>query len=178
MFCLVSKCLGIFLFLKNRFLGDTTVADSILYMISKYTLYDFKPFKSLEVYVPRYGLPQYKFHRQQKRMCILLFLVECSINVIYMLLVDGVSFAMLSDILCSFSAIIERRELNNQSTSVIILPISMQFRKFTSLLFLPPFILIVQLPVLFALLKFRTKSYSVKIFVSTIKYQSDNSRWK
>ena len=111
-------------------------------------------------------------------MCILLFLVECSINVIYMLLVDGVSFAMLSDILCSFSAIIERRELNNQSTSVIILPISMQFRKFTSLLFLPPFILIVELPVLFALLKFRTKSYSVKIFVSTIKYQSDNSRWK
>lgn len=31
---------------------------------------------------------------------------------------------------------------------------------------------------LFALLKFRTKSHSVKIFVSTIKYQSDNSRWK
>ena len=38
--------------------------------------------------------------------------VKCSVNV-YILLVDGVSFSMLSDILCSFSTIIERRELNN-----------------------------------------------------------------
>lgn len=106
---------GYFLIFENQFLGDTTVADSILYMISKYTLYDFKPFKSLEVWFMFQDMVylSISFTGSRKGCAFCCSWVECSINVVYILLVDGVSFFMLSDILCSFSTIIERRELNN-----------------------------------------------------------------
>ena len=116
------------------------MAESILYMSSKYTLYDLKPFKSLEVCFLFQDMVylSISFTGSRRGGAFCCSWVECSINVIYILLVDGVSFSMLSDILCRFSTIIERRELNSHVFQCH-LPVSMKLRKFTSLLYLPPF---------------------------------------
>ena len=115
------------------------MAESILYMSSKYTLYDFKPFKSLEVCFLFQDMVylSISFTGSRRGGAFCCSWVECSINV-YILLVDGVSFSMLFDILCRFSTIIERRELNSHVFQCH-LPVSMKLRKFTSLLYLPPF---------------------------------------
>lgn len=84
-------------------------------MSSKYTLYDFKPFKSLEVCFLFQDIVylSISFTGSRRGGAFCYSWVDCSINVIYILLVDGVSFSMLSDILCRFSTIIERRKLNS-----------------------------------------------------------------